>query len=130
MNIIFQTKKKGHTFNLKVSYGATIDQLLKYYLRIMKKPELIGENNKIAFIFNGSKLKFGDQKPIKTYIWHNYMPKIVVNFAANYIFSDLGKWTKGEVEKIKMESEKIELEFEHLVRERGEINVNFNKNDN
>ena len=37
------------------------------------------------------------------------MLKIVVNFAANYNFSDWGKWTKEEVEKIKMESEKIEL---------------------
>ena len=129
MNVIFRTSQ-GHTNAFVVNCGTTIDQLLKYYLRIMKKPELIGENNKIAFIFNGSKLKFGDQKPIKTYFGYNYMPKIVVNFAANYIFSDWGKWTKEEVEKIKKESKKIELEFEHLVRERGEINVNFNKIDN
>ena len=52
MNVIFRTSQ-GHINAFVVNCGTTIDQLLKYYLRIMKKPELIGENNIIAFIFNG-----------------------------------------------------------------------------
>ena len=46
--------------NLIINYGATVDELLKKFLCKIHQPELI-DSNKIYFIFNGSRLKFGDQ---------------------------------------------------------------------
>ena len=112
MNVIFNFIS-GHTTNLIVSYGTTIDELLKYYLRRMNRTEFIGSHDgKIAFYFSGRRIKFGDQTPVETYFKHNDNPIIRVN--QNSYSGNWSNWTKEEEERIEKELEKIILENQDL----------------
>ena len=110
MNVTFETIQ-GHKNNLIVRYGTTIDELLKYYLSSMNRTEFIGSDNKIVFLYNASKLKFGDQTTVETYFKLNTHDNIVVNYD---IFGNWYNWKKEEEEQIKKEREKIYLENQAL----------------
>ena len=85
MNIIFNTTQ-GTSHNLVMTYGTTIDQALSKYLKRVGRPELIGsQDNKICFLFNATKMKFGDQTPIETFFKNAPNPKVVVNDINNLI---------------------------------------------
>ena len=139
MTLIFQTKKEGHTFNLKVSYGTTIDQLLKYYLKRMNRAELIGNDNKIIFLFNAAKLEFGDKTPVEEYFKYSLVPKIFVNLINDQsLFSN---WTKEQEELLKREEDKMtndnylkimyepqyEQKLDQNIDNKKETSVNFNE---
>jgi len=53
-------KSNKFIINLTINYGTTVDKLLKKFLCKIHQPELI-DSNKICFIYNASRLKFGDQ---------------------------------------------------------------------
>ena len=123
------------SFNLTASYGTTLDQLLKYYLRRMNSIELIG-TDKIQFLFEARSLVFGDKTPIEKYFKNNINPKIVVICSSN-----INYWTKEEEDIIKKEEDKIfsevkalkvesesESESDKSIEEKEEITVQFNKN--
>ena len=89
MNIIFNTTQ-GTTHNLVFTYGTTINQALEKYLKRVGRPELIGStDNKICFLVNAQKLKFGDNTPIEKFFKGNLNPKIVVNDINNLIGATL-----------------------------------------
>ena len=100
MNILFKPIREN-SFNITASYGTTIDQLLKYYLRRMNIPELIA-TNKIKFLFDARGIVFGDETPIEIYFKNNLNPIIMV-----ICFSNLFNWTKEENDIIKKEEDKI-----------------------
>ena len=77
----------------------------------MKRTELIGSHNKIAFLFNGSAINFGDQTPVETYFKRTLNPKIIVNLINNYSVNWCN-WIKEEEERIIKEKEIIELEIQ------------------
>ena len=118
MNVTFKTTL-GHTHNLIVRYETTIDELLKYYLRSMNRTEFIG-SDKICFLFNASRQKFGIQTSVATYFKPNFNPNIIVNFYNVSLYGNWYNWTKEEVEQIKKEREKIELENQVLEHKFGE----------
>ena len=63
-----------------VNYDVTIDELLKRYLKRIGRPELIGDkSNKICFLYDGHKLKFGDKTTVKKYFKNAPNPKVTVN---------------------------------------------------
>ena len=85
INIIFNTTQ-GTTHNIPISHGTTIDEALKYYLKRVGRPDLINDNsNKICFLYNATKLKFGDTTPVEQFFKGSFMPKVVVNDINNLI---------------------------------------------
>ena len=85
INIIFNTTQ-GTTHNMVMSHGTTIDEALKKYLKRVGRPDLINDNsNKICFLFNATKLKFGDNTPIEQFFKNAPNPKVVVNDINNLI---------------------------------------------
>ena len=137
INILFENIS-GYPdfFNLTVSYGTTLDQLLKYCLKRINSTELIG-TDKIRFLYEARSLVFGDKTPIEKYFKNNINPKIVV-----VCFSNINYWTKEEEDIIKKEEDKIFSEVNDLKVEseseseqdksieekKEEITVKFNKN--
>ena len=83
MNVIFHTTQ-GTKRTLILNLNSTIDQALKKYLNSIGKPELVN-SDQISFLFNASKLQFGDNTTVGTYFKNNINPKIVVNDTANLI---------------------------------------------
>ena len=102
INILFKNiSGYPDSFNLTASYGTTLDQLLKYYLKRINSTELIG-TDKISFFYEAGSLGFGDKTPIEKYFKNNINPKIVVG-----CFSKINYWTKEEEDIIKKEEDKI-----------------------
>ena len=117
MNILFKPAG-AYSFNITASYGTTIDQLLKYYLRRMNIPELIA-TNKIKFLFDARGIVFGDETPIEIYFKNNLNPIIMV-----ICFSNLFNWTKEENDIIKKEEDKIFSEI-NVVKPKSEQNLEY-----
>ena len=117
MNILFKPIG-AYSFNITASYGTTIDQLLKYYLRRMNNPELIA-TNKIKFLFDARGIVFGDETPIEIYFKNNLNPIIMV-----ICFSNLFNWTKEENDIIKKEEDKIFSEI-NVVKPKSEQNLEY-----
>ena len=64
MKVIFNTTT-GYTNTLYLNYGITIDQMLKMYLRIIGREDLYNNKNiQVFFLYNATKVKFGDKTPI------------------------------------------------------------------
>ena len=85
MNIVFNTTQ-GTTHNMVFAYGTTISQALEKYLQRVGRPDLIGnQENKICFLVNAQKLKFGDNTPIEQFFKNAINPKVVVNDINNLI---------------------------------------------
>ena len=80
---IFFTTSNGNRINLTFNYGTTIDSILKKYLLEINKPELINNTDKVSFLFNATKLNFGDNTPIEKKFLNTDYPKIVVNTLRN-----------------------------------------------
>ena len=74
-NIIFKTSK-GITNKLSVNFERPIGWLLKYYLVVVKKPELIKDNNNIYFLANAAKIDFNNRKAIKEFFKYDNNPTI------------------------------------------------------
>ena len=82
MNVIFENTILGK-INLVVDYGTTINEMLELYLRRIERPDLIGKDNKITFICNGSRVNFGDYTKVEDYQDQALIklhPTIIVNF--------------------------------------------------
>ena len=78
INIHFSTTV-GTVRNLVFNHGTTIDQVLRQYLNAVGRPELIGKDQDIGFLFNGSKINFGNKTPVEAFFRNAAVPKIVVN---------------------------------------------------
>ena len=104
INVLFESPLVHKTINLIVSYGTTLDELLKYYLRRMNRTEFIGSHDKIVFYFNGSngrRIKFGDQTPVETYF--KYHPNPIIRVSQSGYSGNWRNWTKEEMEQIEKE---------------------------
>ena len=78
MNIIFRTTQ-GTTHNIILNYGTTIDEALTTYLKRVGRPELKYDNSvKINFIFNATRIKFGDQTKIEVFFKNVSIPLVLV----------------------------------------------------
>ncbi len=67
INIIFKTSQ-GLTTKMTYSYGTTINEVLKNYLKQVGRPDLIEDKGrKITFLHNATQLKFGDQTTVEKY---------------------------------------------------------------
>ena len=85
MNIIFRTTQ-GTTHNIILNYGTTIDEALTTYLKRVGRPELKYDNRvKINFIFNATRIKFGDQTKIEVFFKNLSTPLVLINDILNLI---------------------------------------------
>ena len=83
INVLFKTTQ-GIYHNIVVNYGTTIDQLLTKYLKLVKRPDLIGnKSNKTVFLYNLCKLRFGDKTTVENYFKGVSNPIIIVNDVNN-----------------------------------------------
>ena len=78
MNIEFKTTN-GIIYNIEVKYGTTIAELLAIYLKKIERPELIGKSDKIAFLFNGYRLRIEDITPVEEFFKLAPYPTIMVD---------------------------------------------------
>ena len=79
LNIIFETNFR-ETHNMVFDYGTTIDITLKQFLKKIGRPDLInGDSNQISFLFNTTKLEFGDTTKIEKFFHKIQCAKIFVN---------------------------------------------------
>ena len=81
INIIFKTNQ-GVTHTLVFKYGTTIDEVLKKYCHRIKELEFICKIKR-CFLFNASRLKFGDKTKIEDFFKGISNPKVVVNDVNN-----------------------------------------------
>ena len=64
-NVIFRDQR-GYKNNISVDIGTTINELLEKYVKIISRPDLIGENSMIYFTFNAKKIGFGEQTKVES----------------------------------------------------------------
>ena len=83
INVIFTTTT-GTKRNLVLSESSSIDQAIKKYLQVVGHPELYN-TDKVGFLFNAQKLKFGDNTTISNFFKNQFNPKIIVNDTNNLI---------------------------------------------
>ena len=82
-NIIF-VSTQGVSYNIYYNYGTTIDEVLKAYLNEAETPELIDDRtNRITYLYNATRLRFGDQTTIETFFRNSINPRIIVNDIQN-----------------------------------------------
>ena len=68
------------------NYGTTIDQILEKYLQRIGRHDLYSEkSNKICFLFNACRLRFGDKTPVEEFFKNVMNPQIIVNDIFNLI---------------------------------------------
>ena len=65
VNVIFKDQR-GHENNILVDFGTTINELLEKYVKIISRPDLIGENSMIFFTYNAKRICFGDQTKVES----------------------------------------------------------------
>ena len=67
MNIYFINIRSNSTHNMIFNYDTKISQMLRNYLELIGKPNLLNHNDKIEFAYDGFKYKlyFNDQTTIK-----------------------------------------------------------------
>ena len=61
------------------SFTGTLKKFLKYHLVVVKKPELIKDNNNIYFLANAAKIDFNNRTTIKEFFKHDDNPTIIVH---------------------------------------------------
>ena len=70
----------GYNTRLKLNPNITVNDMLINYLNTIKKPELIGQNSEITFLWDGGIFLFGDNTPISFYLNNlNYINIVVGN---------------------------------------------------
>ena len=79
---------KGYKNVLKLNYGTTIDQMLRIYLKIIKREFLYNNNQKVCFIYNANMIKFGNKTRIECFFRYIDFPKIIVNLIDDYFYPD------------------------------------------
>ena len=85
IRVIFKTTQGSLTF-IEVFFGTTINQLLEKYLKHIKRPDLIGDKeNKICFLYNAIKLRFGDETTVEEFFKAVISPIVTVNNIDNLI---------------------------------------------
>ena len=77
LSVFFKTTH-GINHTMIYNYGTTIDKMLEKYLKRVGKSYLYGKDNKICFLFNAIKIRFGDQTPIEEYFKCFANPHVVV----------------------------------------------------
>ena len=65
INVIFRDQR-GHENNISVDFGTTINELFEKYVKIISRPDLIGENSMIVFTYNAKRIGFGDQTKVES----------------------------------------------------------------
>ena len=83
LNVLFTTTV-GTNKNIVLSQSTTIDQALKKYLKTIGKSELIN-SDKISFLFNATKLNYGDTRTVGEFFRNSTNPKVIVNDTNNLI---------------------------------------------
>ena len=106
-NIIF-VSTQGVSYNIYYNYGTTIDEVLKAYLNEAETPELIDDRtNRIDYLYNARRLRFGDETTIETFFLNFINPRIIVNDIQNLI-----KYDKLLLKKSKKENDKLEKKYQ------------------
>ena len=85
MEIVFKTTQ-GTSKVFLINYETTIDKLLQIYLNLINRQDYYEEkSNKICFLFNACRLRFGEQNPVKEFFKGDKNPKVLVNEINNLI---------------------------------------------
>ena len=117
---------------LVLKFGTTIDDMLKIYFLLKGRVDLINYNeNKINFIWNTFKLRFGDKTPIEKIFNNNLNSNINVylyNFSFDSINDNNYKYNKFSIKE--EEDILIMKYFNQVFEEKNKSNGLINKNNN
>ena len=123
MNITFESST-GFRNIVEVSYGTTIEQLLRRYsLRFLNSPDLV-EGKNCCFVHNAVRINFRDNTPVE---------KFFKSQNIGIVFHDLNYpnygWNEEEMEQLLLQEEKICPEIRSLPKpllKREMITIKFN----
>ena len=76
-NVIFQSDQGKKI--IIVDNDTTINMVFVKYLKSISRPDLIGENDIISFLYNGKKINFSEQTKVGSFFLDNPNPIIVVH---------------------------------------------------
>ncbi len=83
-NLVFRTGA-GITKNVQISYGQTVGDALKLFLRMVGQGELIDDTTgKIVFLFNAQNIDVNNKEIVEKF-FKGVTPTIVVNDVGNLI---------------------------------------------
>ena len=86
INIIFRTTK-GWMKNMLVNANISIETLIQNYLKSINKEDLIGNDNKISYIYRAKKINIKDKTKVKDFFRDNIInPIIIVNDVIDFIY--------------------------------------------
>ena len=83
-NVIF-TDQRGYKNNILVDFGTTINELLEKYVKIISRPDLIGENSWIVFTYDAKRIGFGYQTKVESLFLSHHI-RIQVNMRDDVCF--------------------------------------------
>ena len=83
LNVLFTTTI-GTSRNIVLNHSTTIDDALQKYLKTVGKSNLY-KSDKISFLFNATKLNYGDKKTVGEFFRNSPNPKVIVNDTNNLI---------------------------------------------
>ena len=78
INVYFVTTG-GVLTNILINDEESIDTLLRTYLKRINREDLYNNNNSICFLFNNTKLKYGEKTKISQFFKNAPNTKVVVN---------------------------------------------------
>ena len=94
ISLIYVTFKttQGNILSFNFNYRKSIDLLLTKYLCEIDKPEFIGKNDKIVFLYKARPIKFGDKTTVINFFVNDYNPIILVMDTDNLLsYKDIKK---------------------------------------
>ena len=74
-NCVFKTSK-GSQFNITFKDSRTVEDLILTFFRRVDKENLFNED-RIAFLYNATKIEYHDKSPIKNIFRYNFSPTIM-----------------------------------------------------
>ena len=129
INIIFKASEPKYSSNLILKFGTTIEDMIKFYLKLNDKRNLINDNrNEINFFWNKFKLGLRDKTPIEIFFKNNLNPEVNVYLHNSIILDNNNNSNKFSIKE--EEDILIMKYFNQIFEEKNKSQGKINKNNN
>ena len=129
INIIFKASEPNYSSNLILKFGTTIEDMIKFYLKLNDKRNLINDNrNEINFFWNKFKLGLRDKTPIEIFFKNNLNPEVNVYLHNSIILDNNNNSNKFSIKE--EEDILIMKYFNQIFEEKNKSQGKINKSNN
>ena len=131
INIIFNASEPKYSSNLILKFGTTIEYMIKFYLKLNDKRNLINDNrNEINFFWNKFKLGLKDKTPIEIFFKNNLNPEVNVYLNNSNILDNNNKKNYNKLNIKEEEDILIMKYFNQIFEEKSKSKGKINKSNN